>query len=228
MFQNHVIIVAGGSGTRMGTSTPKQFLQICNIPIIIRSIQRFLDYDSAIKIVVVLPKAHFETWMSIKNDFLKDMEISIVAGGDKRTDSVRSGLQSINSFSNLDLVAIHDAVRPLVSIRSIAASFESAKKKGSGIVAVVLKDSIREITNNTSKARNRDVYRLVQTPQTFGLRTISAAYTKLKPLNEYSDDAAVYEAFGEEVYLVDGDFENLKITTPEDIQIAEAVLNKER
>ncbi|MEQ8240002.1 MAG: 2-C-methyl-D-erythritol 4-phosphate cytidylyltransferase [Cyclobacteriaceae bacterium] len=228
MSQNHVIIVAGGSGTRMGSEIPKQFLLLSGLPIIVRSIQQFVAYDNGINIIVVLPEAHLETWREIKRQYLSDIKVTSGIGGESRVDSVNNGLLLIPNHQVTDIVAVHDAVRPLVSHESIKESFEVAKKKGSAIVAISLKDSIREISGERSFTKDRANYRLVQTPQTFRLNEIKRAYHQIDAGQGYTDDASVYEAAGNEVTLVEGDYSNLKITTPDDLIIAEALLNKKR
>ncbi len=213
-MKNYAIIVAGGLGTRMKSELPKQFLLIDGVPIIVHSIQKFLDFDSNISIVVVLPQGHIEQWVNIKSQFLPDVDLQLATGGDTRTQSVMSGLALLQEEG---LVAIHDAVRPFVSVDTIASSFESAQKSGSGVAVVALKDSIRETDGNKSIARDRSNYVLVQTPQTFKINELKDAYAKVGT-GAYTDDASVYEAAGNTVSLVDGSYENIKITTPEDLK----------
>ncbi len=206
--------MAGGIGTRMKSDVPKQFLEIDGIPIIVRSIQKFLDYDSSVSIVVVLPEQHVDEWNEIKSTYLSSTDITLTVGGKSRTESVMSGLAKIDETG---LVAIHDAVRPFVSIKTIADSFASASKHLSGVATVALKDSIREIGADTSAARDRSNYVLVQTPQTFDVKALKSAY-KIAGDGLYTDDASVFEAAGNKVHLVDGTYDNIKITTPEDLK----------
>jgi len=228
MTQNHVIIVAGGSGARMGSEIPKQFLLLSGLPVIVRSIQQFIAFDTKINVIVVLPESHLATWGQMKRQYISNIKVTSVVGGKERIDSVINGLLRISNDSSTDLVAIHDAVRPLVSLELIKRSFELARQKGSAIAAIALKDSIRECIGETSLTKDRASYRLVQTPQTFIIKEIMQAYNQLKSGHNYTDDASVYEAAGNEVTLVKGDYSNLKITTPEDLVIAEALLNKKR
>jgi len=211
-MRKYALIVAAGHGQRMQRNIPKQFLEIDTIPIIVLTINQFLKYDDSIKLVVVLPKDQMETWTLIKEIHFEGQPITTTTGGDTRTQSVRFGLACILDEG---LVAIHDAVRPFVSLQTIEDSFNSAKEYGSGIAVVPLKDSIRKISNKKSKAQRRNEFRLVQTPQTFRISEIKAAYKKIKI--DHTDDASLYEASGYDVHLIVGSYNNIKITTPEDL-----------
>lgn len=205
--------MAGGIGTRMKSDVPKQFLQIDGEPIIVRSIRKFLNYDKEVSIVVVLPEDHIQQWEAIKFQYFPDLKFRLATGGLTRTASVMSGLALIED----GLVAIHDAVRPFVSVDTIANSFASAMNMGSGVAAVALKDSIRELQGDESIARDRSNYVLVQTPQTFKVNELKEAYEKAG-VGLFTDDASVFEAAGYTVQLVDGTYDNVKITTPEDLK----------
>ncbi|MEO9870419.1 2-C-methyl-D-erythritol 4-phosphate cytidylyltransferase [Ekhidna sp.] len=213
-MEEYAIIVAGGIGSRMKSEVPKQFLLIDDVPIIVHSISSFLNYDDNINIIVVLPEAHIDRWKEIKSNYFSDIEIRTVSGGLTRSASVLSGLTLIKKDG---LVAIHDAVRPYVSSRTISESFKSAKDNGSGVSAVELKDSIRELENDSSVARDRSKYVLVQTPQTFRIDDLKKAYEKVG-VRLFTDDASVFEAAGYKVTLVKGSYDNIKITTPEDLK----------
>ncbi len=213
-MEKFAIIVAGGKGLRMGSPTPKQFLEIDSKPIIARTVERFLEHDQKLGLIVVVPADQKETWLTIKEKYFPDLDITLAIGGNTRFESVLSGLNRIEVEG---LVAIHDAVRPYVSGTTIALSFESAKKYGSGVAAVPLKDSIREIEGDDSHSRDRSNYRLVQTPQTFRVSEIKFAFANAKKSN-FLDDASVYEAAGFKVKLVEGTYENIKITTPDDLK----------
>lgn len=205
--------MAGGIGTRMNSEVPKQFLCIDGDPIIVHSIRRFMDYNKDVNIIVVLPENHVEQWKNIKLQYFPNIEIGLTTGGATRTASVISGLNLIDE----GLVAIHDAVRPFTSFETISNSFLSAEIYGSGVAAVSLKDSIREIQEDQSVARDRSNYVLVQTPQTFKVGEIKSAYAKIGT-DPFTDDASVYEAAGNIVRLVKGTYNNIKITTPEDLK----------
>lgn len=196
----------------MGSDIPKQFLDIDSKPIIARTIERFLEFDPKIQLVVVIPKDQNSIWQDIQSKYFTDVFIQMGHGGETRFDSVKNGLDKVDD----GLVAIHDAVRPYVSCETIRSSFDSAKKNGSGVAVVELKDSIREIAGHTSISRDRRNYRLVQTPQTFQVNLIKAAYGSASQ-KDFLDDASVYEWAGHEVHLVDGTYSNIKITTPDDL-----------
>lgn len=225
MSSNSVIIVAGGAGTRMNQSLPKQFTLLLGVPVLVYTIQSFLKFDSEIQIILVLPDDHLNTWNDIHTKFLSKVKIETVIGGSTRFQSVRNGLSQVQG----NLVAIHDAVRPCVAIESISGSYNSAANNGSGIVAVSLKDSIREITGEeSSKSVDRDKFKLIQTPQTFQTSLIKQAF-EIGEEQFFTDDASVYEyALKQEVNLVEGSYENIKITTQEDLLIATQFLKTKR
>ena len=219
MGRHSVIIVAGGSGSRMNTEIPKQFLEVAGKPVLVHTIGAFLDFDPEIELILVLPKAHVDTWERIRSQYFPDKSIIQAEGGATRFQSVGSGLQLVTS----ELVAIHDAVRPCITLPVIQKSFESAAKFGSGLVTVPLKDSIRELVGNTSEARDRSRFRAVQTPQTFQTKLIRRAF-EMEEKPTFTDDATVFEAAGNEVALVEGSYQNIKITTIEDLSVAELFL----
>lgn len=220
MAQNHVIIVAGGSGSRMNQALPKQFTLIHKVPVLVYTIRAFLLFDSSIHIVLVLPQSHLDTWEAIRNEYLGNVPIEVVIGGSTRYQSVENGLSRITE----GLVAIHDAVRPCVSQQCISATFHSANLHGSGIPCVALKDSIREVSHGMSKTVDRERFQTVQTPQTFRVEDIKKAFSQTEQ-SFFTDDASVYEyVLGEEVRLVLGDYQNIKITTKEDLEIASLFL----
>ena len=212
-MEKYALIVAGGMGSRMNANMPKQFLELQGKPVLVHTLEKFL-LTKPIKIVLVLPSDHFDKWESIKKKYFSGEEISVVAGGETRTDSVMAGL---NAIEDDGLVAIHDAVRPFVTAELIARCYESALEFGSGVAAIELKDSIREkVEDGDSKFRDRTDFVLVQTPQTFRISMIKEAYHQLE--TTHSDDATVFELAGNPVQLVEGDYANLKITTPEDLK----------
>lgn len=214
-----VIIVAGGSGSRMKQILPKQFIEILGKPIVVHTIEAFLAYNPSIQLILVLPEMHLPTWRTIQNDFLSEVDIITAAGGNSRFQSVKSGLSHVSG----NLVAIHDAVRPIISTSVIAASYDQAKATGSGIAMVPLKDSIREKVGDQTQARDRSLYMAVQTPQTFQTDLIRRAFEQQES-SLFTDDASVLEAYGHPIEVVTGDYSNIKITTPEDLVLAEALL----
>ena len=220
--KEYAIIVAGGKGTRLKSALPKQFLELCGKPILLHTVEAFLQYRKDLEIILVLPENDFETWHRIARGYNYVNRITLVSGGETRFQSVKNGLHKI---SGEGIVAIHDAVRPLVSVEIIAASFEMAWARGSAVAAVGLKDSIRMYDHDNSNAMDRSKFRLVQTPQTFEVESIRKAYDQ-KEDEALTDDASVFEKAGHRISLFDGSYENIKITTPEDLVIAEALLRK--
>ncbi|QNL23188.1 2-C-methyl-D-erythritol 4-phosphate cytidylyltransferase [Hyphobacterium sp. CCMP332] len=205
----------------MGTESPKQFIKIGSKPIIVHTIEKFIAFNSSINLILTLPEEYFNSWQEIKNEYLPNQQITLVKGGISRFDSIKNALALIDDQEGI--VAIHDAVRPFLSLKIIEDCYESAEKTGSGVAAISLKDSIRETNRNKSFARDRNNYKLMQTPQTFDIKKIVKAYTNAKD-KSFTDDAGVWENAGFEVNLVEGGRLNIKITYPEDLLLAEAIL----
>lgn len=222
-MSRYAIIVAGGIGSRMGAARPKQFLQLGNKPILVHTIEKFLAIPD-LKIILTLPKDHFQTWNTIQLNYLPNTQITVVEGGQTRFHSVKRGLNQINDTSSL--VAVHDAVRPLIKVATIRESFEIAEKFNSAVVSVPLKDSIRKLVGTKNQAGHRETFRLIQTPQTFNTSLLITAYEQAYQ-ETFTDDASVFEANGHEIKLIDGDYSNIKITTKEDLFFAEAFLANE-
>lgn len=227
-FKSFAIIVAGGKGTRMGTETPKQFLLIGRYPILMHTLLRMNQASPEATLVVVLPSWHLEIWAKMLEAY-PDFQVPhcVVAGGETRFHSVYNGLQEVlalNGSGQQAVVAVHDGVRPFVKPSVIQAAFQLAGQKGSGVVAVPLKDSIRAIQpEGGSQAANREAFRLVQTPQVFRLDWMQNAFNQpYSPL--FTDCASVLEQAGFPIYLVEGNYENIKITTEEDLLICESFL----
>lgn len=244
-MKKYAIIVAGGSGTRMQTDIPKQFLLLAKKPILMHTLQQFERYSTEninikgnnaaekLEIIVVLPQKQISFWEELCKKHQFNTPHTIIAGGKSRYQSVKNGLNSIKIERNFNdaedntnaVVAIHDGVRPLVSVSVIAQSFEMAQSKGNAVVCVPLKDSIRQVNsvNNTSQAMNRADFRLIQTPQTFQLNQIKKAYL-LPETPDLTDDSSIAEKAGFEIHLLEGNYQNIKITTPEDLIFAETLL----
>ncbi len=216
------LIMAGGSGTRMKAETPKQFLEIAGLPIIMHTILRFEQFDPEIKIILVLPENHFNLWQQLckKHNFTKSFKLA--KGGETRFHSVKNGLKMIEEDG---IVLIHDAVRPLVSVQTLQNCIDSTIAKGNALPVVPVTDSVRIIENGHSFPADRSKIFLVQTPQTFLSNQIISAYNQATHTN-FTDDATVLESTGNVINLVEGNRENIKITTPADLIIAEAFLNK--
>ncbi|WP_259016938.1 2-C-methyl-D-erythritol 4-phosphate cytidylyltransferase [Emticicia fluvialis] len=222
--QKFAVLVAGGSGSRMGSDIPKQFLPLSGKPILLHTIEKFLQVEG-IRIILVLPEKDIEFWGEIISyeDFANPHldSLQVVVGGKSRFQSVKNGLAFVPDDA---LVAIHDGVRPLIDIQTIKQSFDLAAESGSAVTSVPLKDSIRQIDDNGKNlAVERSKYRLMQTPQTFQSGLIKAAYS-LTEQDSFTDCASVCEMAGYSVNLIDGAYENIKITTPEDMIVAEALL----
>lgn len=222
-MKEYAIIVAGGSGSRMRSAVPKQFMEIGGRPALFHTIEAFFTYSPSIHIILVLPENQFEFWEQLCEKHQFDISVQMQRGGNSRFQSVKNGLEVI---AGEGLVAVHDGVRPLIKPKIIADAFKCAAHKGSAITATPLKESIREKTGGTSFARDRSQYVLVQTPQVFRVGELKAAY-KIGEKASLTDDASVAEAAGIKIHLVEGDYENIKITTPEDVVFAEAII-KER
>lgn len=208
-------------GSRMGTQTPKQFLLLQDVPVIIRTIRQFLNFDKNIHLIVVLPKDHINIWEAMRKQYLAEEKIDTVIGGETRYQSVANGLKQVSG----GLVAIHDAVRPLIKEEIIAKSFEVAYEKGSAVVSVPLKDSIRMVDESGSRSLDRSAYQLVQTPQVFQVKYLKKAFEPGER-SDFTDDASVFEAAGYHINLVMGDYSNIKLTTKEDLVIASALLKQ--
>lgn len=221
MTDKFVIITAGGAGTRMGADIPKQFLILKGLPLIMHSINAFLAYSNAIHIILVLPEEHFDTWKKLCVDHSFTHEHKLCAGGTTRFQSVKNGLQEVDSNG---IVAVHDAVRPLVSPGLIQDCFTAAEEYGNAIPAVQPKDSIREVSADGNRPLNRDVVRLVQTPQVFQAEALLNAYNQSEK-ETFTDDASVIESMGIKIKLVEGCDENIKITTPADMILADALMH---
>lgn len=217
-----VIVVAGGKGLRMGGEIPKQFLPISGKPILMRTIDRFFEYDSHIQIVLVLPQDHFDYWKKLCEEYKFKTPHLLVVGGATRYHSVKNGLLSIACSKN-DLVAVHDGVRPFVSVETIAETFEKASQLGAVIPVIDSVDSLREVIGSKSQACDRNAYKLVQTPQTFTYKVLRQSYN-LDYRDTFTDDASVVEAAGFDVSLVKGNRENIKITTTYDLKIASVLV----
>ena len=216
------IIVAGGRGTRMNNEVPKQFLPLCGKPIVMHTLETFYNFDPHIEIILVLPEHLMVYWQNLCVEHQFDIPHHIVAGGQERFYSVKNGLVFAKPNA---LIAIHDGVRPFVSHSTLERCFRQAKLQGNAIPAMPLVDSIREIKLNESQIVDRTKLRAIQTPQVFQSQIITKAFEQ--PFSPtFTDDASVVEAFGEKIHLVEGNVENIKLTTPFDLLIGEALLQQ--
>ena len=216
----YAIIVAGGKGTRFNSDVPKQFLELNGIPVLMHTVQAFLRYDADINIIVVLPENEIATWEKLCTKHSFNVPLILQKGGDTRFQSVKNGLEKIEGDG---LVAIHDGVRPLVGEDIIGASFRLAAAHQTAVAAVRLTDSIRMTDQVNTKAMDRSLFRLIQTPQTFNVSLIKKAY-QIKEDPSLTDDASVAEKSGHVISLFEGSYQNIKITTREDLIVAEALM----
>lgn len=211
------IIVAGGSGTRMGSAIPKQFLALAGKPVLWHTVNAFVQAYADMEIVLVLPEAHFSYVASWVGDF---KQVQLVKGGETRFNSVLNGLKTVQQPA---VIFVHDGVRPMVSTAMIHRCYEAALEQGSAIPVVDMKDSIRELVPGGNRAVDREQFKIIQTPQTFLSEWILPAFEQpFDPL--FTDEATVVERQGRQVQLVPGDEANIKITRPLDLTIAEALL----
>jgi 2-C-methyl-D-erythritol 4-phosphate cytidylyltransferase len=223
-YREYALIVAGGKGTRIKSDVPKQFLELNGLPVLMHTIAAFYRYSENIQVIVVIPEDDFSVWenLCVKHSFQK--AVVLQKGGDTRFQSVKNGLAQI---SGEGLVAIHDGVRPLVNEDIIAASFRLAAVHKSAVASVRLKESIRITDQDTTRSADRSRFRLIQTPQTFQVELIKKAYES-KEDPSLTDDASIAERAGHLISLFEGSYENIKITTPEDLIIAEALLRNKK
>ena len=236
---DYVIIVAGGKGLRMGSDIPKQFLPIGGKPVLMRTLERFREYSEDLQIILVLPEAQQAYWQELCKEYDFQVDYQIANGGQTRFHSVQNGLNLIPDDAE-GVVGVHDGVRPFPSIEVIRSCYETARMAKAVIPVIPIVETVRQIIpNNQSTPSNqntpnnpssitvpRDQYRLVQTPQTFDIQLLKAA--NRQPYNDgFTDDASVVESYGHQITLVEGNRENIKITTPYDITVAEAIINSQ-
>ena len=216
-MKKHIIIVAGGKGLRMGGDIPKQFLPVCGKPVLMRTMEAFHTYDAAIHIILVLPVSQQAYWKELCQDYQFSLSHDIANGGDTRFHSVMNGLALVEGNG---LVGVHDGVRPFVSQEVIARCYEEAEACKAVIPVIDVVETVRHLTEEGSETVPRDRYKLVQTPQVFEVELLRRAYQQTYT-DLFTDDASVVEALGEKVYLVKGNRENIKLTTPFDLKLAE-------
>lgn len=220
-MKKFALIVAGGSGNRMKSDVPKQFAILSGRPVLMHTMEKFYRFDPGIIFILVIPEKWAKLWNDLCNKHDFRLKYQMVFGGDVRFQSVKNGLQQI---SDDGIVFIHDGVRPLVSEQTIKSCFNMAVKQGNSLPVIPVAESLREVNHSENKAVDRSKYFLVQTPQTFRVTLIQAAYRNVA--NElFTDDASVLESIGESINLTKGNRENIKITYPEDLLYAEAILS---
>lgn len=222
-MKRSTIIVAGGSGKRMGASVPKQFLLLKGMPVLCRTIEAFYQADPDMQLIVVLPEDQLDSWRMLCIGHGFTLEHSVVCGGEERFHSVREGLKEVKHEG---LVAVHDGVRPLVSVGLIARCLAAAEAHGAAIPVVPVSSSVREVIGGGSRAVDRARLRLVQTPQCFRVPLLRKAFER--PYDPaFTDEATLVERTGTTVHLVEGEERNIKLTTPLDLRVAEVFLDRE-
>ena len=224
---DYIIIVAGGKGLRMGADIPKQFLPVGGKPVLMRTLERFREYAADLQIILVLPEAQQDYWRELCQQYHFDVEYTLANGGETRFHSVQNGLALVPDDAE-GVVGVHDGVRPFPSVEVIRNCYETARTAKAVIPVIPIVETVRHLVSESNVQRSitvpRGDYRLVQTPQTFDIQLLKAA--NRQPYNDgFTDDASVVEAYGFDISLVEGNRENIKITTPFDMTIAEALLN---
>lgn len=222
---DYVIIVAGGKGLRMGGDLPKQFLPLCGKPVLMHTIERFREYSQRLGIIVVLPHAQQELWRQLCRKHGFTVPHTVVDGGDTRFQSSKNGLAAVPDDAD-GVVGIHDGVRPFVSVEVIGRCFEAARKHGAALPVMPVTDTLRQVdADGNGHNVQRSMFRSVQTPQAFCIGLVKKAFDV--PYSEaFTDDASVAEAAGTMVTMVDGNRENIKLTTPYDLLFAEFLCKK--
>lgn len=223
----YVIIVAGGKGLRMGADIPKQFLPVGGLPVLMRTILAFREFDPGMKVILVLPRHQQEYWKGLCAEYSFREPFAVADGGETRFHSVKNGLALIPDDAE-GVVGVHDGVRPFPSQETISRVYDEAERTGAAVPVVPVVDTLRhieggDITEGESKTVSRNEYRIVQTPQTFSIRILKDAYRQ-EYSDFFTDDASVVEHAGHAVSLVEGNRENIKITTPFDLAVAEAMI----
>ena len=219
---DYVIIVAGGKGLRMGSDIPKQFLPIGGKPVLMRTLERFREYAADLQIILVLPKAQQDYWQNLCQEYAFDIDYQLADGGETRFHSVQHGLVLIPDDVE-GVVGVHDGVRPFPSIEVIRRCYETARTAKAVIPVIPVVETVRHLEGEGSVTVPRNDYRLVQTPQCFDIQLLKAA--NRQPYNDgFTDDASVVESYGQSITLVEGNRENIKITTPYDMKIAEVLV----
>ena len=216
-MKKYIIIVAGGKGLRMGGDIPKQFLPVCGKPVLMRTLEAFHAYDASMRLILVLPVSQQAYWKQLCEEYQFELVHEIANGGETRFHSVKNGLALVEGDG---LVGVHDGVRPFVSQEVITRCYEEAASLKAVIPVIGVVETVRHLTEEGSETVPRDQYKLVQTPQVFDVTLLRRAYQQ-EYTDLFTDDASVVEALGENVYLVEGNRENIKLTTPFDLKLAE-------
>ncbi|MBQ3631469.1 MAG: 2-C-methyl-D-erythritol 4-phosphate cytidylyltransferase [Prevotella sp.] len=220
----YVIIVAGGKGLRMGGEVPKQFLPVGGVPVLMRTLRRFREYSETLRIILVLPREQQDYWQELCREYHFEVDYELADGGQTRFHSVQNGLRLIDDKAE-GLVGVHDGVRPFVSVDVIRRCYTEARQQKAVIPVTPVVETLRH--KPTQQNVLRSDYCLVQTPQVFDIQLLKAA--NCQPYTEaFTDDASVVEAYGHQVTMVDGNRENIKITTPFDLLVASALTSRQQ
>lgn len=219
---DYIIIVAGGKGLRMGGDLPKQFMPLHGKPVLMHTIERFRAYSDELKIILVLPHEQQDYWRQICQKHNFTVEHTVVDGGQTRFHSSQNGVAAVPDDAT-GVIGIHDGVRPFVSEETIARCFKAARQFGAALPVLPVTDTLRRVTDDGGYNVQRNDYRTVQTPQTFDAQLLKQAF-KQPYSDNFTDDASVVEALGHKVTMVDGNRENIKLTTPFDLVVAEALI----
>ena len=221
-MKKYAIIVAAGSGTRMGGAVPKQFILVNSKPVLYYSLQTFLNAFADIQIILVLPVDYTDMGQEIIDAYFDSDKIRVTAGGDTRFQSVKNGLQLVEDDS---IIFVHDGVRCLLTENLIHRCYANAVETGTAIPVITSRDSVRIVQEEGNDAIDRNKVMLVQTPQTFHSKILLPAF-KIDYKEKFTDEATVVEAYGLKVTLVEGEENNIKITKPMDLLIAEKIINE--
>ena len=219
-MKHTIILTAGGTGKRMGGKIPKQFLKINDTPILIHTLKSIYEFDNNFEIIITLPEEWISYWKNLLNEYNIGINHKIVAGGEQRYHSIKN---AINQSSG-DTIAVHDGVRPLVSHETLNRIYDAANNHFAIAPYIQITESIREKQGLKNASKNRDEVVIIQTPQCFKRETLIEAYKN--PFEKtFTDDASLVESNGTSIFLVEGNQENIKITSPKDIAVAEAIIN---
>ena len=223
-MKKYLIVVAGGKGVRMGGDMPKQFQLLCGKPVLMITLEHLHAIGPLMQLILVLPEEHIELWKDLCKEHSFAVPLLLTNGGSTRFHSVQNGLTQIDDLEEA-LVGVHDGVRPFVSARVLEDCFREAWIHGAAVPMINIQDSLRHIVgvNGITEVVPRDRYRLVQTPQVFKLSLLRRAYEQ-RFVESFTDDASVVEALGEQIVGVEGNSENIKLTTPFDLMVAKTLI----
>lgn len=219
-MKKYVIITASGKGLRMNSDIPKQFLEIAGKPILMHTIEKFYNYDNQLNIIITLNSEKINFWKDLVNKHNFKIKHKIVIGGKTRFQSIKNAIAEIDKNS---ITAVHDAVRPLVSLNTIVRCYKKAEECGNAVPYIHINESIREIKGNENKIANRENFVLVQTPQVFKSDILIKAYEQ-DFSESFTDDASVVENIGYKINLIEGNSNNIKVTTPKDLRVAKVLI----